>query len=73
MTKLISTYMCIIFTHSMHIDDHMHSDNVFFYNLGLGAKNNITQNEWTIMTLKSILEKLDHTEVCDVYTVNILL
>ena len=49
---------------SMNVDDHMHSDNVLFYNLGLGSKNNITEKEWNIMTLSAILSKLGHTEVC---------
>ena len=48
----------------MNVDDHMHSDNVLFYNLGLGSKNNITEKEWNIMTLSAILSKLGHTEVC---------
>ena len=49
---------------SMNVDDYMHSDNVLFYNLGLGSKNNITEKEWNIMTLSAILSKLGHTEVC---------
>ena len=48
---------------SMNVDDHMHSDNVLFYNLGLGSKNNVTEKEWNIMTLSSILVKLGHSEV----------
>ena len=48
----------------MNVDDHMHSDNVLFYNLGLGSKNNITEKEWNIMTLSAILSKLGHSEVC---------
>ncbi len=47
----------------MDVDDHMHSDNVLFYNLGLGSKDNVTEKEWTIMTLSSILKKLGHTDV----------
>ena len=47
----------------MNVDDHMHSDNVLFYNLGLGSKNNVTEKEWNIMTLSAILSKLGHTEV----------
>ena len=53
-----------IYFFSMNVDDHMHSDNVLFYNLGLGSKNNITEKEWNIMTLSAILSKLGHTEVC---------
>ncbi|KAK3607177.1 hypothetical protein CHS0354_007092 [Potamilus streckersoni] len=45
-----------------------HTDNVTFYMIGLGAKNEILENRWKMKTLEQIRRDLKHTE----RTINIL-
>ena len=48
---------------SMSIGDHMHSEKVYFYQIGLGSSNSVNEDGWKLATLKSIRKKLKHTEV----------
>ncbi|XP_048739266.2 uncharacterized protein LOC125653733 isoform X1 [Ostrea edulis] len=60
------TYGCDVFSFdpSMNMDDHKHSDHIRFYRVGLGDKNKdiwVGGKKWKIETLKTIQEKLGHT------------
>jgi hypothetical protein len=60
------TYGCEVFSFdpSMNMDDHKHSKHISFYQVGLGDKNKdvwVDGKKWKIETLKTIQEKLGHT------------
>ena len=62
-------YGCIVraFDPSMHVGDHMRSNRVWLYKVGLGAENTISQKGWRLKTLGTILsEANDLNNVIDV-------
>ena len=64
-----SYYGCIVkaFDPSMHVGDHMHSNRVWFYEVGLGAENAVNRAGWRLETLGSILSQAhDLNNIIDV-------
>lgn len=59
-----SKFGCQVFSFdpSMGVDDHMHGNGIWFYNMGIGEFNvNVKKNQiWKIRTLDNILEMLGH-------------
>lgn len=47
----------------MSLDDYVRSANVFFFQLGLGPRNTVTEKGWKLMSLQSIRSKLGHSGV----------
>jgi hypothetical protein len=50
------------FDPSMTVKDYLRSANVYYYQLGIGSENTVTDKGWKLMTLRSIQAKLHHTE-----------
>ena len=55
------------FDPSMHVGDHMRFNRVWFYAVGLGGENTVTEKVWRLKTLHSILSQAhDLNNVIDV-------
>ena len=62
--QVSKTYGCNVyaFDPSIGLPNHQHSSRVWFYNIGIGGRNHISPQNWTLMTLDSIVNTLHHTE-----------
>ena len=60
--EAMENYGCQVyaFDPSMDIDDHNHTENIFFYNLGLGSKAELDEDSWQMKTLLSIYQMLQN-------------
>ncbi len=47
----------------MDLGDHLHSPNVYFYQIGLGPVTEVNSRGWKIQTLDTILDRFGHLEV----------
>ena len=59
------------FDPSMRVRDHKRSDLVWFYQLGLGAKDTINKKGWKLKTLSSILSETHNLKALDVLKIDI--
>ena len=57
---LLHDYSC----HSSDgVQDHKHSENVWFHNTGIGGTNTVNSKGWNIKTLGTIRKDLNHDKV----------
>ena len=45
----------------MNVENHKHSERVWFYKIGIAGKDNIDNRKWDLRTLASIIKMLNHT------------
>ncbi|ESN93327.1 hypothetical protein HELRODRAFT_181073 [Helobdella robusta] len=65
---------CSVFSFdpSMSSEDHVRSDNVYFYQIGLGPLNSVTRDRWIVKSFRSIIEILQiPNNVIDVLKIDI--
>lgn len=76
----MAEYGCTVFAFdpTMDKEDHIHSERVMFYNLGLSEVNQerprhprpwdkFVKNRWKTRTLETIIRELGHSEVMRLY------